>query len=357
MVADWFCKIGGKEVGPLSGQQLKDLVTQGRLLPEHPIRRGGDGPWVPAGRVKGLFPAGQAPASHSGRRAAPAAPPVAKPIIVPAAKTAPAPPPADLPAELSVGGHGKAHPKYNVDQFDIDVEPVMVSHRRTRGTPGLKKAEQQKLTMILTIATGAALVLAVIIFVIAYANGLLSSRSGETAKNEEAKTEQPVAEKKTEASKTAEEKPKPEAKEDETWTDSSKPITRGGAEVKLGATTKGAPPENAKLEGAEGAKEALVVNLDVKATKPLDYKGWTSLAAKRKIVLTDETDKEYALLGVVDRNAGKTLSANESVDVQLIFEPTKAVKSLRLELPGLGIGDKTPLKFQIPAKAIGSGGK
>jgi len=53
----WFCQIEGKQYGPFSGEQLKTLVSQGKLLPTHLLRQGPQGQWVQATRAKGLFPA------------------------------------------------------------------------------------------------------------------------------------------------------------------------------------------------------------------------------------------------------------------------------------------------------------
>ena len=55
MAAEWYCKVSGKTFGPVSAEQLKTLASQGKLTPRHEVRRGTDGSWVPADRVKGLF--------------------------------------------------------------------------------------------------------------------------------------------------------------------------------------------------------------------------------------------------------------------------------------------------------------
>ena len=55
MAAVWFCEISGKRFGPLSSKQLRAMVAKGRLTPEHLLRQGTEGAWVPASRVKGLF--------------------------------------------------------------------------------------------------------------------------------------------------------------------------------------------------------------------------------------------------------------------------------------------------------------
>ena len=56
MAGEWFCEIAGKRLGPLSGQQLKALVDDGRLTSGSRVAEGPDGPWIPAGCVEGLFP-------------------------------------------------------------------------------------------------------------------------------------------------------------------------------------------------------------------------------------------------------------------------------------------------------------
>ncbi len=55
MATDWYCRIAGAELGPLSSQQLRALAADGRLRPTDEVRQGPDGRWVQATRVKGLL--------------------------------------------------------------------------------------------------------------------------------------------------------------------------------------------------------------------------------------------------------------------------------------------------------------
>jgi hypothetical protein len=94
MPNEWYVQHGGKEHGPLTSVNLKKLAEDGKIAPTTSVRLGADGAWVPAGRVKGLFPA------------ATAAAPTVKPAPAAAVlKTAPlaappiAPPPAPLKAD------------------------------------------------------------------------------------------------------------------------------------------------------------------------------------------------------------------------------------------------------------------
>ena len=52
----WFVRRRGKEHGPLTSKQLKELVSNSLLTPESEIRLGTDGSWMVAAKVKGLFP-------------------------------------------------------------------------------------------------------------------------------------------------------------------------------------------------------------------------------------------------------------------------------------------------------------
>ncbi len=188
MSADWFCKIGDKKVGPLNNQQLKTFVAKGQLKPEHLVRRGSEGPWVPAGRIKGLFMPGASAGQPQGKPSPASAKPLpkaAKSDAMPAAKASPLPaapeappPPADLPQEFALGGqhnHG-----VQLDRFEIETTPVMVSRRKMKtGLQGLKKAEQKKVTIILMSVIGGGLTVGLIVFIVAIAKGWLSASQPE----------------------------------------------------------------------------------------------------------------------------------------------------------------------------------
>jgi len=83
MATQWYVKIKGKRGGPLSGRQLKGLADRGQISPEDLVRQEAGGPWVPAGRVKGLF--SETPAAVA-RPEAPSTP-VAKRLEEPSEQT------------------------------------------------------------------------------------------------------------------------------------------------------------------------------------------------------------------------------------------------------------------------------
>ena len=81
----WYCQVMGEETGPLSSAELKELAATGFLTPDVPVRKGVAGNWVPASRVKGLFPqASQAPGQ--GKRGSP---PASKEAVKPTVKVGP----------------------------------------------------------------------------------------------------------------------------------------------------------------------------------------------------------------------------------------------------------------------------
>jgi len=55
MAVEWFVHAKGREHGPFSSQQLKQLASRGQIGPETPVKQGAGGQWVRARRVKGLF--------------------------------------------------------------------------------------------------------------------------------------------------------------------------------------------------------------------------------------------------------------------------------------------------------------
>jgi len=88
MPGGWYVKIQGKRAGPMTAAQLKGLARRGQVGPTDLVRQEGGGPWVPAGRVKGLFPVTAASSGQSvnptaaGQSVSPAA---AEPSVAPAA--------------------------------------------------------------------------------------------------------------------------------------------------------------------------------------------------------------------------------------------------------------------------------
>lgn len=108
MASSWFVRGNGKVYGPLDSAKLKQLVTDGKIDQTTEVAQSQTGPWVPAGRVKGLFvqpPISPNPAPPP-RAPAPVAPPADPPPVV---VSAPAPIVASRPAVKSRGGYVDAN--------------------------------------------------------------------------------------------------------------------------------------------------------------------------------------------------------------------------------------------------------
>lgn len=74
MGAAWYYVKDEQQVGPVSGEQLKQLATSGQLAPGDLVWKDGMADWVPASRIKGLFDHARAAAPGSS-----VAEPVARP--------------------------------------------------------------------------------------------------------------------------------------------------------------------------------------------------------------------------------------------------------------------------------------
>ncbi len=93
MPAQWFVRGGGKVYGPIDAAKLKQLATQGKIDDKTEVAQAHNGPWMPAGRVRGLFgPAvdQQAPAVDTASIASAPVAPASTAHPVNAAATAPA---------------------------------------------------------------------------------------------------------------------------------------------------------------------------------------------------------------------------------------------------------------------------
>jgi hypothetical protein len=350
MSADWFCKIGDKKVGPLNNQQLKTFVAKGQLKPEHLVRRGGDGPWVPAGRIKGLF----APGASGGQSQGKTPPASAKPLprasksdAAPAAKASPLPtaaespqPPAEVPQEISLGNKHKHGPQLNVDKFEFETTPVMVSRRKMKtGIQGLKKAEQKKVTIILMSVIGGGLTIGLIIFIVALANGWFSSPKPEERKDLSALSAADTATKPAPEKKPAEQK-SAQVRWPTNWKKVSvETTTLGDVNVMVLKPFHGAPPKGVKTSDSEVLFVPVNLWLKEDAKKPVDLTSWADEKLKKAVFLKDD-DKEgkgnaFELLGQVPKIGDMKAVTKERIQVYLVFEmPAKIPKTMYVVLPG-----------------------
>jgi hypothetical protein len=55
MATQWFCMGKNRVIGPIESKQLINFARTGKVLRSTPVRKGVNGQWVTANRVKGLF--------------------------------------------------------------------------------------------------------------------------------------------------------------------------------------------------------------------------------------------------------------------------------------------------------------
>ena len=72
----WYVNVEGKEYGPVSSAELKQWADEQRITPQTAVKKGEQGQWVAADRVKGLFskPSIQQPTE-------PVSPPQVQPVV------------------------------------------------------------------------------------------------------------------------------------------------------------------------------------------------------------------------------------------------------------------------------------
>jgi len=54
MAAEWYFRVMGAEFGPVSATELVEQAADGKIRPDTEVRKG-EGAWIPASRVAGLF--------------------------------------------------------------------------------------------------------------------------------------------------------------------------------------------------------------------------------------------------------------------------------------------------------------
>ena len=55
MAKQWFYRMMGDELGPISSSELKSLVEKKQVVRDTKVRLGTDGKWHSAEKIKGLF--------------------------------------------------------------------------------------------------------------------------------------------------------------------------------------------------------------------------------------------------------------------------------------------------------------
>jgi len=376
VATEWFCEISDEQLGPLSSQQLKTMADEGRLTGEDRVRQGTDGAWVPAGRVKGLFPADGSPGRtfDSGDipvarpiETQPAARPAAKAVDLPVAqpasssrqvparaKRAATPPPAPAPRRQAASRVAAAP----AGQLGIVTEAnprlaKITGHGSGNVEDRRHKKQRQHVTLVVClmllllglVGTGAWVFIAKPRF----------GGSGDTDEPATARNENGEDSPASPADNSASGKPA----EDGLWTDaSSKSVKCGSVTVKVLSVETGIPSFLPTARGVKRGKEHVMIRVELKNTsqdrKIVEYKGFGRSSAIR---LSDDVGNPYDRVptGSVEGQLQKeSLHPDEPVEDLLVFQRlVSGVNFLKLELPASVLDEKENLRFKIPKSMIG----
>ncbi|MBN2474468.1 MAG: DUF4339 domain-containing protein [Pirellulales bacterium] len=365
MASEWFCEISGEQVGPLSPGQLKAMAEQGQLTPKHRVKQGAHGPWVPAGRVKGLFPvAGQPGSSSQATYGAVAKPPSPRPVesLEP---SAPEPParipkarpavPKNLPTEMApavppappvvdvtpVGDVPRGELPEPDSEFHITTDADTPWARVTGRNPAVAGSVGNQALVI-----GLLLVLLVALTAV----GVWIAVRGPTLDRQAV-----VPDSRSNVSGDT-----PAGIQ---WIDASESaIQRGDVKISILSAGKGRPPMTAGLRGPGVSEECLLLRVELQNlgdTRKLDYQGWgTNGPLMRRIRLTDDLGNRYHAKNfgraAVDGQVGPApVYPDESIQDLLVFErPVDTAEYLHLELPAAAFGEPGSLCFEIPKRMI-----
>lgn len=391
MAADWYCRIAGAELGPLSSQQLRALADDGRLRADDEVCQGREGKWVQASRVKGLLkgsggevlvaqplteekePAAQKPAAVAKQRAgdgplrkaqAAPRPPKAPKAAVPVAKAAAAASPAPVAASPFVFREPDAERGKASGGKSAALSPAEVAKRR-----------QKQRTRLLFGSLGALVAIAAVGVVLWAVDPFSAPGEANTASKpkpaEEPLEEDELGDLELEpddllggTANTTPTSSEPEAADG--WVDASEDsATAGPVEVRVVSAEVGKP----KIHRGDGryatpTEEYLIVELELTNTDPakkLVHKGWGGRSgAVAGVALVDNHGNPYkpkAFSGgtIEGQQSEASLYPDEPLSDVLVFErPVPAASYLRLTLPASVFGQTGSLRFQIPKPMIGA---
>jgi len=383
-MADWFCNIAGKISGPMTAERLKGLADAGQVTPHDLVGQSTEGPWVPARRVKGLFPAAGAgattaasPAPEPHQAGPPPEPPIPKPPVA-----TPVPPPPDDSVEppdangpfAIVTGETSPTARFTARKARKQKAPKKKEPRRP--PEELSPREKQKRLV---------LILLLILVVGSVAGGGLVWWRNHAASTVEAPL--PAGTAQADApepvpgevdlnslvpGETTTHGPPPGGSDTDLaadlWID--RPGAEGTVDVPAGGTLKvailsvevGRPGLTGPGDRAARPKNHyLLIRLKLhtdEAGRRFPYRSWGSGGGA---TLRDESGHEYGLKTPVNFHQmriegqidGTATIENDPVHDLLVFEPPRpAAERFRLRLSTSALGAKGELRFEIPRSEI-----
>lgn len=373
MAAEWFCRIGEEELGPLSAQRLRAMADEGRLTAADHVRQGRAGAWVPAGRVKGLFPqAGPSTGTPPGtpqkdavpkakplddvdqkplpkakpvaaRPATAAEVPVARPVTgpkIPRAEPSAVPPAPPRPPQAAGPGGGP---------LGIVTDTVAARARPTAGTGAGSEFRRKRGSNLVVVA-----VLAVMAVGLGIALTILAVAGNPLADSDQAAGNGDVPPGSARHGDLSGNQP-PARPEKIKWIDASKSsVQRGGVRVKIASAELGYADIAADSTPADPPRQCLLITVqlhNVDPTQGLQIKSFNGHASLgRGVKLTDDAGRTCPFQ---DLGPGTLSFTGRVTEDRLAFRrPAAGAKHLKLKLPAAAFGSTGSVYFKIPATMI-----
>lgn len=391
MTDEWFCEIAGREIGPLSAQQLRAMAVKGQVVPGDRVRQG-QSPWVAAEQVRGLFPPPSQPpaATVPKQNHLPTAQPAPRPPAAPNPNPNPTPKTSSPPA-LPRAEAWEPEPEADAPNSINIVTDSPTSGAVRVGTriilPHAKRQlQQQKMMVILLLVAIVGLAVAALILVVSGGPGKIESSGGgltklakniaEKAKESETTVENPKdaeTPEELDSSDMPRKRPKitadlfaePGEKTDKTavapsetkepeWVDASAgPARVEDVAIKIAEVVNTAPNADSPAEGR------LLITVEVKnlsESRKLEFSGWIRGGIARGIRLTDNFNNVYRAqpVGRASTSGGPvSIYPSRSRRETLAFEPPiDKAEFLRIELPASALGQSGAVRLKIPAAMI-----
>ncbi|MHB1038446.1 MAG: DUF4339 domain-containing protein [Pirellulales bacterium] len=372
MTAQWYCRLGGREVGPLSSQQLLAMSHKGQISPDTPVRQGETGSWVAARSVKGLF-------SETPKKAA-TRPPVAKPLATPPpVPAAPVVPDAVVPPPIQPGVPTPPPVRKETPEIRIltDAEPDRPAASARKPYQEYRRQAKQKRDLYVVgglisvvIVLGAA-ALYVVLFPPYKSQPAETKPPAEVAVEEPKPAKTPKAEPHETPAKATEQPPMVK------WYDATKFWARQVEPAVKTRILSATIVELSAKDAADAAEKAaekpkskyLLIRLQTVnygQTAKVEWPSWNASSAGAgsepdRVALTDDTGKVYPqidvkTLPVGDGGGSRLIGKNEWVEDLLAFEaPADGIKFLRLKPPASVFGKRGEFGFEIPKSMIRQG--
>jgi len=381
MAAVWFCKMSGKELGPITSEQLRALIDKGRLRAEHLVKQGPDGRWVTVEQVMAQSTQDDSP--WAAEDILPAAQPIKKPTIVakaakprPAARTAA---PAGKPA-------GAAAASDNLLEMIADAaaaEPLSKPTRRSSTSQTAELRKKQQTAILSGVLVAFCIAVGITIYVIfkstsdpnkaksGFEKAAASTGADSKAGSKEAEAD---AKKKSAAEEPKGEDAKPSAAptdDDVKWTDAAAGTAQcGDVTIKIVSAVIGRVPLVSQVKESTSKDPALMITVELQNSGKkgkVAYKSWSlGMSSGGSPKLTDNVARSYPMRskgaygGYLVRGQlnDAPIEPSGTIEDILVFQrPINdgKVKVLRLTLPAAAFSEKGSVNFEIPIEMLKEG--